>query len=40
LIEIPAADHNDIFVRGLREYLREVEALARRADAAKISISR
>jgi pimeloyl-ACP methyl ester carboxylesterase len=40
LLKIPFADHNDIFVRGLREYLREVEALARRAEAAKISISR
>ena len=35
LLKIPSADHNDIFVRGLREYLREVEALARRVGAAK-----
>jgi len=31
LLKIPAADHNDIFARGLREYLKEVEALTRRA---------
>ena len=37
LLKIPAAGHNDIFVRGLREYLREVDALARRAGAAKPS---
>jgi fermentation-respiration switch protein FrsA (DUF1100 family) len=37
LLKIPFADHNDIFARGLREYLREVEALARRAGAPKIS---
>ena len=35
LLKIPFADHNDIFVRGLREYLSEVAALARRAGAAK-----
>jgi len=40
LLKIPFADHNDIFARGLREYLREVEALARRAGAAKISASK
>ena len=37
LLKIPFADHNDIFARGLREYLREVEALARRAGAPKVS---
>ena len=39
LLKIPFADHNDIFVRGLREYLSEVAALARRAGAAKGSRS-
>ena len=37
LLKIPFADHNDIFARGLREYLREVEALARRAGAPNVS---
>jgi hypothetical protein len=36
-LKIPAADHNDIFARGLREYLQEVEALARRAGNATVS---
>jgi len=40
LLKIPFADHNDIFVRGLREYLKEVEALVGRAGAPKGSISR
>jgi len=35
LLKIPFADHNDIFARGLKEYLREVEALARKTGAAK-----
>lgn len=35
LLRIPGADHNDIFVRGLREYLQ-----AKRAGAPKGSISR
>lgn len=32
LLKIPFADHNDIFARGLREYLREVAVLVRRAE--------
>jgi len=35
LLKIPFADHNDIFDRGLKEYLKEIEALARKAGAAK-----
>lgn len=35
LLKVPGADHNDIFALGLREYLREVEALARRAGASE-----
>lgn len=40
LLKIPFADHNDIFDRGLKEYLKEIEALARKAGAAKSAISR
>ncbi len=40
LLKIPFADHNDIFARGLKEYLKEVEALARKAGASRVSISR
>ncbi|MGE5842427.1 MAG: alpha/beta hydrolase [Deltaproteobacteria bacterium] len=35
LLKVPGADHNDIFVRGLKEYLREVDALAKRACVAE-----
>lgn len=40
LLKIPFADHNDIFARGLKHYLKEVEALARKASASRVSISR
>jgi len=38
-LKIPFADHNDIFVRGLGEYLREVEALSRKASTPRDSRS-
>ncbi len=40
LLKIPFADHNDIFDRGLKEYLKEIEALARKAGPAKGSALR
>ena len=40
LLKIPFADHNDLFARGLREYMRAVEALAGKAGAATSSSSR
>jgi pimeloyl-ACP methyl ester carboxylesterase len=40
LLNIPFADHNDLFARGQREYMRAVQALAGKAEHAKGSISR
>jgi len=31
LLKVPFADHNDLFIRGLNEYLKEVKSLAERA---------